>query len=288
MKKMTLLYPGSFLNYREIEEDMREEYLAAMETGLFRTVLFNYDEWLAGDGLRIRSDGMISNPVVYRGWMLKPNEYEKLYSDLETQGIQLITSPEEYQNLHLFPNVYPDIKADTAGMMIFEDRNVDVEAVKRVFSKFMVKDSVKSVKGTEFPAFFDSSVTQQEFDEWMQVFYKYRGDLLTGGICIKEYLDLKRYDGKSNEFRVFYANHEIISISRNSGQPDYTCTPSEHLINKYSGLKSPYYTIDYAELSDGTWRIIEAGDGSVSGLSPKQDAAAYFRALYQAVKDVKL
>ena len=76
MKKMTLLYPGSFLNYREIEEDMREEYLAAMETGLFRTVLFNYDEWLAGDGLRIRSDGMISNPVVYRGWMLKPNEYE--------------------------------------------------------------------------------------------------------------------------------------------------------------------------------------------------------------------
>ena len=74
-----------------------------------------------------------------------------------------ITSPEEYQNLHLFPNVYPDIKADTAGMMIFEDRNVDVEAVKRVFSKFMVKDSVKSVKGTEFPAFFDSSVTQQEF-----------------------------------------------------------------------------------------------------------------------------
>lgn len=163
MKKMTLLLPGSFMNYREIEEDMREEYLAAIETGLFRTVLFNYDEWLAGDGLRIRLDGMISNPVVYRGWMLKPNEYEKLYSDLETQGIQLLTSPEKYQNLHLFPNVYPDIKEDTAGMMIFEDRNVDVEAVKRAFSKFMVKDSVKSVKGTEFPAFFDSSVTQQEF-----------------------------------------------------------------------------------------------------------------------------
>lgn len=172
MKKMTLLLPGSFMNYREIEEDMREEYLAAIETGLFQTVLFNYDEWLAGDCLRIRSDGMISNPVVYRGWMLKPNEYEKLFSDLETQGIQLLTSPEEYQNLHLFPNVYPDIKEDTAGMMIFEDRNVDVEAVKRAFSRFMVKDSVKSVKGTEFPAFFYCSVTQQEFDERMQVFYK--------------------------------------------------------------------------------------------------------------------
>lgn len=122
----------------------------------------------------------------------------------------------------------------------------------------------------------------------MQIFYKYRGDLLTGGICIKEYLDLKHYDGKTNEFRVFYVNHENISLSRNSGQPDYTCTPPENLINKYSGLKSPYYTIDYAELTDGTWKIIEAGDGSVSGLSPGQDAGAYFRALYQAVKDVVL
>lgn len=220
------------------------------------------------------------------GWMLKPNEYERLYSDLKSRGIQLLTTPEEYQNLHLFPSVYPDIKDDTAGMMIFEDRDVDVETVKRVFSRFIVKDSVKSVKGTEFPAFFDNTVTQQEFDEWMQVFYKYRGDLLTGGICIKEYLDLKRYDGKTNEFRVFYANHQIISVSRNSGQPEYTCTPPEKLVNKYSGLKSPYYTIDYAELTEGTWKIIEAGDGGVSGLSPKQDAAAYFRALYQAVKDV--
>ena len=87
-------------------------------------------------------------------------------------------------------------------------------------------------------------------------------------------------------FRVFYANHQIISVSRNSGQPEYICAPPEKLVKKYSGLKSPYYTIDYAELTDGTWKIIEAGDGSVSGLSPAQDAAAYFRALYQAVKDV--
>lgn len=287
MSRMTLLFPGSYINYREIEEDMQEEYFAAEETGLFRTVLFNYDEWLAGDLLRIRSDEAIINPVIYRGWMLKPYEYEELYLTLELQGIQLLTSPEEYQNLHLFPNVYPDIREDTAGMMIFEDGDVDVETVKRAFPRFMVKDSVKSAKGTAFPAFFDRTVTQQEFDEWMQVFYKYRGDLLTGGICIKEYLDLKRYDGKTNEFRVFYANHEIISVSRNSMQPDYTCTPPEELIKKYSGLKSLYYTVDYAEMTDGTWEIIEAGDGGVSGLSPGQDAAAYFRALYQAIKDMK-
>lgn len=43
----------------------------------------------------------------------------------------------------------------------------------------------------------------------MEKFYKYRGDLYTGGICIKEYLDLKKYSGKTNGYRVFFANGKI-------------------------------------------------------------------------------
>ena len=120
----------------------------------------------------------------------------------------------------------------------------------------------------------------------MKVFYKYRGDLLTGDLCIKEYLDLKRYDGKTNEFRAFYADHQVISLCRNSNQPDHTAEPPVELIEKYRMLPSPYYTVDYAELADGTWKIVEAGDGGVSGLSPGQDYPAYYRALYHALKDV--
>ena len=47
-------------------------------------------------------------------------------------------------------------------------------------------------------------------------------------------------------------------------------------------MKSPFYTIDYAELEDGSWKIIEAGDGGVSGLSPGQDAVAWYRSVYRA------
>ena len=79
---------------------------------------------------------------------------------------------------------------------------------------------MKSVKGTEFPSFFDETITQEAFDRWMEVFYHYRANLLTGGICIKEFLPLKRYAGKTNEYRVFYFQHEILSICRNSLQPD--------------------------------------------------------------------
>jgi hypothetical protein len=146
----------------------------------------------------------------------------------------------------------------------------------------MVKDFVKSVKGIEFPRFFDASVTQEEFNEWMEVFYKYRGNLLTGGICIKEFLNLKFYGEKTNEYRVFYMNNEIATVSRNSNQESYIRKPPKELLEKYKNLPSRYYTVDYAELEDGTWTIIEAGDGSVSGLSPNQNAGQYYRALYHA------
>ena len=55
-----------------------------------------------------------------------------------------------------------------------------------------------------------------------------------GGICIKEFLDLKRYGGKTNEYRVFYINHEIATICRNSGQGNYTAEPPKELLEKYS------------------------------------------------------
>lgn len=106
---------------------------------------------------------------------------------------------------------------------------IDVEEIKQYFDRFMIKDYVKSVKGTEFPRFFDQAITQDQFDKWMEVFYNYRGELLIGGICIKKYLDLKRYGERTNEYRVFYINHEIATISRNSGQGNYVSEPSRDL-----------------------------------------------------------
>ena len=59
-------------------------------------------------------------------------------------------------------------------------------------------------------------------------------------------------------------------------------------IDKYKNLDCDYYTIDYAELEDGSWRIIEAGDGEVSGLAENQDYEQYYRALCQLVPSNKI
>ena len=82
--------------------------------------------------------------------------------------------------------IYPQIQEDLARIMTFPlYERIDVEQLKRSFRRFMVKDYVKSVKGTEFPSFFDETITQEAFDRWMEVFYHYRSNLLTGGICLK-------------------------------------------------------------------------------------------------------
>ena len=151
--------------------------------------------------------------------MMKPEQYALFYRELLSQKIRLLTTPEMYESLHLFPRVYPELLPDTARMLTFPlHSEIDVRTCQRAFGRFLVKDYVKSVKGSEFPAYFDENCSQEAFNVWMELFYRYRGDLLTGGICIKEFLDLKRYEGRTNEYRVFYVNHEPICISRNSGQ----------------------------------------------------------------------
>lgn len=277
----TVLFPSNFFDVRKVDEDLQAEYDAVRNTGLFDVILFGYEKWFHQEKLVLTKEPAEPVNAVYRGWMMKPDMYGKFYDQLNERGICLVTEPKMYESMHVFPNVYQLVEDDTAKMKVYPlHEEIDIEGVKQEFSRFMVKDYVKSVKGTEFPKYFDHTVDQSSFDRWMEVFYQYRGDLLTGGICIKEFLDLKKYGDQTNEFRVFYIDHEIASISRNSGQMQVTAEPPRELVEKYRNLPSVFYTVDFAELADGSWKIIEAGDGEVSGLSDGQDQEAFFRTLY--------
>ena len=218
--------------------------------------------------------------ILYRGWMMKP----ELYCDFEKQlkGLEyyLIVDSSSYKRLHEFVNVYPIIRNDTAPMMKFPlHTRMDVKFLQDIFGRFMVKDYVKSVKGSDFPVYFDSTITQSEFDGWMEKFYQYRGDLLTGGICIKKYLDLKKYDGYTNEYRAFYYHNELMILMKSSNQSDACCNPPFELIHKYKILDSPFFTLDFAQLEDDSWIIIESGDGQVSGITDSSQTETFYRML---------
>lgn len=285
MPKLTIVFPSSYFSIHKVDEVLMAEYDAALETGMFDIVLFSYDKWLNEGKLVLdrTPDELVRG--VYRGCMIKPEVYADFYERLADKNISLVTSPKEYELFHIFPNIYPCFGKDTAEMMVFPDGKIDLCKVRERFERFMVKDYVKSVKGTDFPTYFYNSVSNEEFETQMQKFYRYRGGLYTGGVCVKEYLDLRKYEDNTNEYRVFYINNEPVTISRNSCQGIYTPMPPKELIDKYKDLQSPFYTMDYAELSDGTWKIIEAGDGQVSGLSDRQDYTAFFRALSLSLEE---
>lgn len=282
----TVLFPSDVFDLKTVDPDLKQEYEAVLDTGLFQTILFSYDDWFNKGKLRLTSAPDSMTDAVYRGWMMKPEQYRLFYAGLLGNNIRLVTDPEMYERFHVFPNIYPDLQEDTARILTFPlHSQINLEEVIKTMPRFMVKDYVKSVKGTEFPTYFDEKTTQDEFDRWMEVFYHYRDELVTGGICVKEYLDLRKYDGKTNEYRVFYINHVPVSITRNSLLGDYIPELPRELAEKYRNLGSIFYTIDFAELADGSWKIIEAGDGSVSGLSAGQDNQAFFRALYHSLND---
>lgn len=284
MKVKTILFPSSYFDSSKVDEDFTNEYEAALNTGLWNIVLFNYDKWFNEGKLVLSTIEDESICAVHRGWMMKAEQYADFYHALKKKNVELSTQPEEYEYFHYFPNVYKAIKEDTPGMIVMPfSEGYDLDAVKRRFSRFMVKDYVKSVKGTDFPKYFTSDVTEGQFEDALETFYKYRGELFSGGLCFKEYVDLKKYGDKTNEYRVFYVGGQVATVSRNSLQPEYTAIPPRELIEKYKWLPSSFYTLDCAELDDGSWKILEAGDGSVSGPSDGQNLESFYRAIYMCL-----
>ena len=277
-----ILFPSSFFSRENVDEDLQKEYDSVIVTGLFDVAIFGYSQWFDEGELLLNKKFAKEQIAIYRGWMMSPEQYSNFYNLLLKKNIRLLNNPNNYRLFHLFPNIYEILKEDTAKMEIYPlHQQIDIEKLKKNFQKFMVKDYVKSVKGTDFPKFFEKKKKKKEFDRCMEIFYNYRGDLLTGGICIKEFLDLKYYGKNTNEYRVFYINNKVATVTRNSNQENNTPQPPKYLIEKYKNLDSPFYTIDYAELEDGSWKIIEAGDGGVSGLPDTQDYDLFFRKLFQ-------
>lgn len=278
----TILFPSSYFDFKKVNEEYLNEYNAAVNNRLFDVILFDYDKFINDDILKTSITPTDIKLTTYRGWMMKPDEYEKLYLALLKRNIKLITTPTSYQTLHIFPNVYPIVKSDTAKTLIYTlEQKPNYNEIITTFNKFIVKDFVKSVKGSDFPKVFDSSISKEDFYKWISVFYKYRGNLFTGGICIKEFLNLKKYDDNTNEYRAFYVNNRLASLTQNSNQPVNAAKPPLELVEKYKNLDSRFYTVDYAELQDGSWKLIETGDGSVSGLAEKQDYDAFYKTLFR-------
>lgn len=285
MTTATILFPSGYWSRDEIDDEFGPERDAALATGELDAAVFDFETFHAGGELEVTS-GLPSPlfPVIYRGWMMLPAEYARFFEDLSGIGLAPLVSPAAYEALHLFPNSYPKVSEDSPGLLAYEGTEVSAEEVNASFGHFMMKDWVKSVKGTSFPRCVETPVSQEELDGLIANFVRRRGGQFTRGIVIKEYVDLARRGGQANEWRAFYLQGRLLTLNRNSGQAASAPKPPERMVSRHVDLANPFYTVDYAELEDGSWIVLETGDGQVSGLADSQDPGVFYRLLTEALE----
>jgi len=79
-----------------------------------------------------------------------------------------------------------------------------------------------------------------------------------------------------NEWRNWFFNGKLICSGQNSNVSDASVPDNKWLNEIGSCPESNFFTIDVAEKSDGTWIVLETGDGQVSGLAPNQNPTTLY------------
>lgn len=238
-------------------------------------------------GADITLSGIEPGPVLYRGWLLKQEDYERLESAVETKGGVLHTTNRQYEyacNLPQWYTQYQNTKGDhwvTPASDWFPEGTFE-DDLRRVTDwisesregSAIVKDYLKSRKHEWFDACFIRDVKDKDevfrvannFLERQKSDGSYRGGLVFRkfekfkqiGVHPKSRLPLV------NEWRQFYFNGEPMYQAPYwlDGADYKNCKePTEVL----KGLKSKFCAVDWTEREDGTFALLEINDGGTAG-----------------------
>lgn len=249
------LFPSDDFDPKVVDPDYADELNALAERGI-RHSLFSFEDFKAGTFKAI-PDNLNGKVVIYRGWMMTPEQYQMLNDALVTKGARLLTTPKEYKSAHHMPDWYSFVREFTPTTVFAASRGEVNEWVEELaWPKYFVKDSVKSL--TTSRGSFASSA--DEIHEVLDLLVQYRGSI-EGAICLRKVESFK----VETEKRYFCVNGTVWASDGNV--PDVV-----ELIA--SRLMSPFFSIDMVENTAGELRLVEIGDGQVS--SRKEWSASDF------------
>jgi hypothetical protein len=306
---MKILFPSEPFSPKQVDSAFKAEYEAAKLVG-FEIFLYDHDELvksghfisnlpynhgpleiIAGDQVT-RSIAQNNEPILFRGWMLKVEYYGCLVVSLIEKNYKLINDVENYWNAHYFTHAYPVIKDHTSKAWwtgdwdkMVDTETVDWKSVRDYLGgDVIIKDYVKSEKGNSDLFILKKELSNEEFYNKILQFIEARGKLFNRGIVFKQIEQLKKYDGVTNEWRIFFVNNKPINFGFNSEKLCKTSQPPfETLVTFWElgkSVKSNFFTMDIAEKEDGSWMILELGDGQVSGLPAAEEPIKFYNNLY--------
>ena len=298
---MKVLFPSEPFSQREVDFDFKSEYEAAKLVG-FEVFLFDHDEFVRNGDFKTNlrpTSSSEDNVLLLRSWMLKEEQYKAMYDKLYGYGYNLGNNLEQYLNCHHFPEYFKHISEHTSKAWwsntwsehpYANGEEAFWEPVRRMLGgDIIIKDYVKSEKGNPDLFILSKDLTNEEFSNRVERFVAERGKLFNKGLVFKSVEKLKKYQEQTNEWRMFFLNHKLVICNQNSDNPISVTAPSADTIELFENLiknvESNFFTVDIAEKEDGSWMVLELGDGQVSGLPLLGDALGFYNNLNIILKN---
>lgn len=293
-----ILFCESPFETNRVDEDFEDQFVSAKENG-FGTLLFNFDDLTSTDRFstatkRIKANDSLVN-VLYRGWMLTPQQYSVLYHDLLSKNYRLINTVEAYQNCHYLPDSLKFIEKRTPKTVFepWKDANsIDLLVEKsKVFGQkpVILKDYVKSEKHDwESACFVPDASDVDKLKQTIHKLVELRDKYLNEGIVVREFVELNdlTIHSKSGmplteEYRLFFCNKQLVGMYDYWEEGEYELSKPD--TTEFEAIarqvESNFFSMDIARQKNGEFIIIELGDGQVAGLPDKTDRAEFYSRL---------
>lgn len=261
------LFCADPLRSRRVEGHFADQADAVRQVG-GEVALVDHDALLAGDVDRaIRRVPHDLGPVWYRGWMIPATGYAGLTQALTARGVQVLTTPEAYQQAHELPGWY-DAFAEVTPASVWSvgvPRDVRALVAPLGTGAGVVKDYVKSRKHEWREACFVPDLLDVDAaGQVIATFIERQAEFLAGGVVVRAY---EQFDTQG-EARVWWLDGEPFLVTSHPDTPDQLPEPDLTAVGPLvAALGCRFVTTDLARRVDGQWRVVEVGDGQVSDLS---------------------
>lgn len=294
---MKVIFPSQPFEPRIVDSAFAREQRDAAAAGLATALVDSdaidegrYDAAVRG----ITSTGE-TELAVYRGWMMRVEDYAKLHEALTRRGVVLVNSPEQYRSAHHFPDGYPHIAGHTPkSVWTTTGAEVDLDTLMSLLGVFgrsslIVKDFVKSQKHYWHEACFIPDASDREaVSRVVRKFVELQDSSLTGGLVFREFIELDALTTHSKsgmpltkEYRLFFLDGKVLSSAEYWEEGNYEADRPN--LAKFEALArkipSRFFTMDVARTREGDWIVMELGDGQVSGLPERLDVSTFYGAL---------
>lgn len=293
---MNVLFCSNPLNVKQVDVDYEQEYHTARSLGM-QTSLIDIESLIAGNAqyaIRKVTASEERSVAIYRGWMLTPEQYRKLYEALNAKNITLLNTPEQYTHCHYLPNSFEIIRSKSMESEWIHARDIDSLLQEKLLQfddrPLIVKDYVKSRKHDWFEAcYIPNAKVTDHAEKVIRRFIELQAEMLAEGIVLREFVELEIMGHHplskmplANERRLFFMNHQLIAnldywddvLYKDDG------FPLDEFIELAHKVESNFFTMDVAKKSNGEWIVMELGDGQVSGLPENANVKSFYESMH--------